>query len=1137
MTLIPSASLLRCPALLALLLAGVLPVTAAEIRELPGKEPRTAEPEIDAASEEPLLAINRMRLPAGFKATLWAAEPMFANPVAFTFDAQGRVFVSETHRYRTSVIDIRDIMWMLEDELANRNQADFLATIRKHYGEKGLAELSKESEIVRLLEDTDGDGRADKSSIYADDFRTPIDGIASGVLARRGEVWFTNIPSLWKLTGRDRAEKREEVHRGFGVRFNYTGHDFHGLALGPDGRLYFSMGDRGASVTTKEGRLIDAADTGSVFRMWPDGSGLELFATGLRNPQELLFNEYGDLFTGDNDSDQGEEERLVHVVDGADHGWRVGYQFAPRGKGGPWNEESLWKPRHAGQPAYIVPAVCNIEDGPSGIAYHPGTGLRPDFVGRIFITHFKGAISNSGIFTYKVRPEGASYAIEDADAFLTGALPTDVEFGPDGKLYYSDWAEGWPKSRRGRLYAIADPAFAADPLTKATQQLIASDFTRKSADDLAALLAHPDWRVRLEAQYTLAERGAASMPVLAGVLKPATGSPLARRHALWALGQLAMRDPAAAASLLIYLSDAEAEIRAQAAKLVGESRPAAGAGAAALVGLLSDESPRVRFFAAQSLGKLRHPAAVPALLAAARANADTDATLRHALAMGLAGCAPPAELTATAGDASRAVRLAAILALRRQRAPEIAIFLQDPDPLLVRETALAINDEPIVEAFEALAAFITAPVADTPTMFRALNAGFRLGTTTQARALGTFAIRAEAADKLRREAITLLGQWAEPPARDRNVGIYRPLSATSRDAAAGREVFAAHVAALLAPGVVHEVQEAAIGAINSLKLARAAPALHAVVADAQRHTDLRIAALKTLDFFNDPALPAAVEIALTSDRPPLRLAALPISTRLTPAGAPAILGRLAVSDDAAERRTAYEALGQLPGAEADELLLTALRELAAGQVPLGAQLELVEAAALRSDERIKQALADREAALAADSSPLAPFRLALEGGSSGSGSRIFNNNPILQCIRCHRVGEGGGGDAGPQLAGIGARDSREQILEHIIKPSAKIARGYQIVTLTKRDGTVISGTLLDDSGDHVRLRVTEFEEASIPKSEVTKTESSPSGMPEVAALVLTKSEIRDLVEYVSSLKTPDIPRDKMPLRALRGLGE
>ncbi|HYP18338.1 MAG TPA: PVC-type heme-binding CxxCH protein, partial [Opitutus sp.] len=565
-----------------------------------------AEPEVAPASREGEQALERMKLPPGLKASLWAAEPMLANPVAFNFDEQGRIFVAETYRYRTSVLDIRDYLWMLEDDLATRTIEDRSRIIRERLGAEGEKELSIESELLRVLEDRDGDGKADHSAIYAGGFNTPLDGIASGVLARRGEVWFTNIPSLWKFTGRDKAETREELSRGYGVRFNYTGHDLHGLVWGPDGKIYFSCGDRGTHVPTKEGGAVSVPDTGAVFRCNPDGSELELFATGLRNPQSLIFTENGDLLTGDNDSDQGDEERLVHVVEGGDSGWRIGYQFAPLGNAGPWNREKMWHPRHEQQAAFLLPPICNIEDGPSGVAYYPGTGLNADYAGSIFITHFKGSIPRSGIFSYKVKPDGASYAIADAKPFLTAALPTDVRFGPDGRLYYSDWAEGWPKSQRGRIYAMFDPARVDDPLVKETQALIGSDYTKKTPEELIRLLGHADWRVRLEAQYTLAERGAESIAALAAVLKPAAPG-YAGLHAVWALGQIGRKSPEAAAAVRPLLTHADAEVRAQAAKVLGDLRVADAFDG--LVAALADPAARVRFFAAQGLGNLGRPEA------------------------------------------------------------------------------------------------------------------------------------------------------------------------------------------------------------------------------------------------------------------------------------------------------------------------------------------------------------------------------------------------------------------------------------------------------------------------------------------------------------------------------------------------
>ena len=405
---------------------------------------------------------------------------MLANPVAFDFDEKGRLFVSETYRYRTSVLDIRDYMWMLELDLASRTIEDRAPCIARCSASRPRTSPSK-AKSCAWSKTRNGDGVADKSSVYADGFNSELDGIASGVLARHGKVWFTNIPSLWLLEGEAGKAKKTELLRGFGVRYNFTGHDFHGLVMGHDGKLYFSIGDRGTHVTTKEGSVVDIPDEGAVFRSNPDGTELELVHRGLRNPQELVFDEHGNLFTGDNDSDQGDQERLVYVVEGGDSGWRVGYQHAPLGKGGPWMRESLWKPRFDGRPAYLLPPVCNIEDGPSGLTYYPGTGLTPEYAGHFFITHFKGSIARSGIQTYTIKPNGATFTPTSSQQFMGGVLPTDVTFGPDGVLYISDWVDGWPKSQKGRIYGIApanqDPAMAKASADLA--KLLADGFTQR----------------------------------------------------------------------------------------------------------------------------------------------------------------------------------------------------------------------------------------------------------------------------------------------------------------------------------------------------------------------------------------------------------------------------------------------------------------------------------------------------------------------------------------------------------------------------------------------------------------------------------------------------------------------------------
>ena len=159
---------------------------------------------------------------------------MLANPVAIDFDEKGRLFVSETYRYRTSVLDIRDYMGMLELDLASRTIEDRVALHHKVFGAQAQGFRHRERSRAAGRRHRTATAWPTSRSVFADGFNSELDGIASGVLARHGKVWFTNIPSLWLLEeGADGKVKKDELLRGFGVRYNFTGHDFHGLAHRP----------------------------------------------------------------------------------------------------------------------------------------------------------------------------------------------------------------------------------------------------------------------------------------------------------------------------------------------------------------------------------------------------------------------------------------------------------------------------------------------------------------------------------------------------------------------------------------------------------------------------------------------------------------------------------------------------------------------------------------------------------------------------------------------------------------------------------------------------------------------------------------------------------------------------------------
>jgi quinoprotein glucose dehydrogenase len=672
-----------------------------------------------------------------------------------------------------------------------------------------------------------------------------------------------------------------------------------------------------------------------------------------------------------------------------------------------------------------------------------------------------------------------------------------------------------------------------DPIVKETQALIAADDTKKSGDELAKLLGHADWRVRLEAQYTLAERGAGSIPVLAKVAQSSQSHPLARLHAIWGLGQLAGANPAALTPVRNLLKDQDAEVRAQALKVLGDRR--AVDSSAAFIAALKDSSNRVKFFAAQGLGKFKQAEATPALIDALRANNDADNYLRHALVMGLVGSHNLAAMKTAAGDSSRAVRMGVLLAYRRLGLADAAQFLKDSDRLIVREAALAINDAPIAEAMPALAALSSSSIEDEAVLYRVLNARFRLGRQEDATALAEFAARSNAPEKLRAEAINQLALWPKPPARDRIVGVFRPLPEATRDAAVAGNALTAVLPKILAADTPDAVKISALNAVEGFESKGAVETLVAVIRDAKQTGDTRAAALVALAKLDDPRLADLVTLAGQSDSASLRLAALPIAARISPDTAAPLLARLIEQGNAEEQRAAYRTLATFKHPTADALLAAQLKKLSTGGVPAAAQLELLDAAAKRSDPTIKQLLAKRDAALAASDNPLASYLVALEGGNAKRGLRIFYSQPVMACVRCHSFGAGGG-DAGPNLAMIGAKHDRTYLLESVVKPSAKIAPGFDSIVVTLKTGGVVGGVVANETADSISLRNADGKTTIVSKADITRREGAPSSMPEIYGAVLTKSELRDVVEFLASLTKPaeDADQGEQP-RALRGL--
>ena len=1102
----------RALILAALLAAPILPSRAYAADEEFGRFDPGQVPALKPASDAGEKAIGKMQIPKGLKVDLWAAEPLLANPVALNFDNLGRCYLVETWRFEHGVIDMRGHADWLDDDLASKSVEDRIALVKRKMGPNART-FAKFPDVVRQLTDTTGSGKADKSTEFAE-FHDLADGVASGVVARKGNVYVTNIPNLWMLqdtknTGT--ADVRKSLSYGYGIRYNFLGHDLHGPRFGPDGKLYFTIGDRAANIEKSvDGSKVKNLESGSVFRCNADGSGLEIFATGLRNPQSLAFDDYGNLFSGDNNPDYGDPARWVYIVEAGDSGWRVGYQYDhnPVG-GGPWMNEHLWQVQKNSNAMYLIPPVADMGAGPSGVAYYPGTGLSKEYDHHFFECDFRGGFTGSGVHTFTMEPQGAGFKMADLHNFVWNTLATDIVFGPQGGAYITDWVEGWHATGVGRIYHVTDPEAMKDPIVKEVQTTLAEGFEKRNPDELIKLLAHRDQRIRLEAQYELADRGNASVAALQQVAT-ANDSQLARIHAIWGLGEIAVKSPKVLDALLPLLTDKDAEIRAQAARILGDHKIAGGYDS--LVKALTDENLRVRYFATMGLAKLGRAEAIEPVLEMIRQNADQDVYLRHAGVMTLVWLNNSEAIEKAAKDSSRSVRLEALLAMRRMNNPQIATFLHDADPQLVLEAARAINDLPIPEAMSQLASLIQNVTLSDFVMIRVINANYRVGTPETAKALAEFAANVASPRKWRVAALEDLADWQSPGQHDKVTNFTRPLP--DRDAKVARDAAGPVLASILHDSP-NSVIVAGLNVIKKLGVHDSAVLIQ-LAADQKLSAEVRANAITTMAAQNDPKLGDAVTLGMASDDPQVRAATIEAMPKL-PRGV-ARVTRLIGAGSIVEQQAVYAALGAAPGKEADDALSTAMDQLLAREIKPELELDVLDAASKREDPRIQEKLKKYQGSVTAASDNLAEYLPALVGGNTAAGDKIFHNRTDVSCIRCHTI-HGSGGIVGPVLDGIGTRKDRRYILESIVYPNAQIAPGFESITLKLKDGRGIIAIVKKETETELDLVDADSHEIKVMKADIVSRQKGQSAMLEGLAKLLSKHDLRDLVEYLAQLKS------------------
>ena len=307
------------------------------------------------------------------------------------------------------------------------------------------------------------------------------------------------------------------------------------------------------------------------------------------------------------------------------------------------------------------------------------------------------------------------------------------------------------------------------------------------------------------------------------------------------------------------------------------------------------------------------------------------------------------------------------------------------------------------------------------------------------------------------------------------------------------------------------------------------PIMAKIVRDADRPLDVRVQAMAAAGSVGGAGIDELITVGLAAPEPELRVAARAAKARRDAAG---VLKSLpALLDDAQtsilEKQGAFAILAAQPQSTAtDRILIDWLDRVQAGKVPAELVLDIVDTADSRVtrlrnkvEPDVKKKLTAYQAGLEKKKSadPLSPWLDASAGGDPVKGRHLFLNSASLECQRCHKLA-GQGGNVGPPLDDVAAKNDRRYLLESVVFPSAKIAKGYETVNLVLTDGRVVSGIVKGETKSELQLMTADGKEQKIAIEDIEARRTGASAMPADFATKLTRRELRDLVAFLAELR-------------------